>query len=177
MVRPSPTWAARSPTTWVKNTAEPVRNVPSAVANSNDCVASRRDSGVGGTRRRREGPRRGTVLWDQVPPTLLTWFVCRPLASAHAQLLPGRRVLRRAAEGEPGRGRARRRGRGGRGDAAVRRLDQPLRDHVPTAADQAGGRLPAADLHPERGAAVRRPPDDRQCPRLAGGRGSAPRPG
>src|SRR4051794_13384765 len=61
MVRPSPTWAARSPTTWVKNTAEPVRNVPSAVANSSDCVASRRESGVGGTRRRNERPRPGTV--------------------------------------------------------------------------------------------------------------------
>ena len=36
MVSPSPTWAADSPTIWVKKTADPVMNVPSPRANSSD---------------------------------------------------------------------------------------------------------------------------------------------
>src|SRR3954449_9421262 len=69
-VRPSPTWAARSPTTWVKNTADPVRKVPSAVANSSDWVASRRDRGVGGMSRRSQDPSRDMHVFDQGhPPT------------------------------------------------------------------------------------------------------------
>ena len=47
-VRPSPTCAADNPTIWVKKTAEPVMNVPSPSANSNDCTASRPASGEGG---------------------------------------------------------------------------------------------------------------------------------
>ena len=53
MVRPRPTWAALRPTTWVKNTAEPVMNVPSPRAKSSDCTDSRPASGEGGAKRRR----------------------------------------------------------------------------------------------------------------------------
>ena len=45
MVRPSPTWAALSPTIWVKKTALPVMKAPSPVANRTDCSDSRRASG------------------------------------------------------------------------------------------------------------------------------------
>jgi hypothetical protein len=48
MVRPSPTWAAESPTIWVKKTADPVMNVPSPSANSSDCTDSLPASGDGG---------------------------------------------------------------------------------------------------------------------------------
>src|SRR3954465_12376827 len=75
MVRPSPTWAARSPTTWVKNTADPVRKVPSAVANSSDWVASRRDRGVGGMSRRSQDPSRDMHVFDQGPPPDLIRFI------------------------------------------------------------------------------------------------------
>ena len=47
-VRPSPTWAAESPTIWVKNTAEPVRKVPSPRAKSSDWAESRPARGDGG---------------------------------------------------------------------------------------------------------------------------------
>jgi hypothetical protein len=56
----------------VKKTAEPVRNVPSAVAKSRDCIAKRRDNGVGGISRRREAPRRDTRTSDQEPPLAFT---------------------------------------------------------------------------------------------------------
>src|SRR4051812_5966126 len=68
----------------MKNTAEPVRKVPWAVANSSDCIASRRDSGVGGTSRRSDGPRRGMCLWDQLAGSRTTVLrqllarLCRP---------------------------------------------------------------------------------------------------
>ena len=47
-VRPSPTWAAVSPTIWVKNTAEPVMKVPSPRAKRSDWPASRPANGDGG---------------------------------------------------------------------------------------------------------------------------------
>ena len=56
----------------------------------------------------------------------------------------------------------------------LRALDQPVRDHLPAAADRPGGRLPRAHLHARRRAAVRRPSDARQLPRLAGA-GGVPR--
>ena len=46
MVRPRPTWAADSPTMWVKNTALPVRNAPSPIAKRIDWNDSRRASGA-----------------------------------------------------------------------------------------------------------------------------------
>ena len=49
MVRPRPTWAADSPTMWVKNTALPVRNAPSPVAKRIDWNDSRRARGLGGS--------------------------------------------------------------------------------------------------------------------------------
>src|SRR3954452_21499250 len=55
------------PTTWVRNTALPVLNAPSPVEKSTDCVASRRDMGVGGMRRRRKpgrDPEREVVITD-----------------------------------------------------------------------------------------------------------------
>ena len=52
-------------------------------------------------------------------------------------------------------------------DAALRALDEPVRDDLPAAADRPGGRLPRAHLHPRRRAAVRRPSDARHLPRLA----------
>ena len=58
-------------------------------------------------------------------------------------------------------------------DGGVRAVDEPVRDHLPAAADRSRGRLPAADLHPAPGAAVRRAPDAGQRPRLARRRGSA----
>src|SRR3954468_6539763 len=75
MVSPIPTWAARSPTTWVKNTADPVRKVPSAVANSSDWVASRPDRGVGGMSRRSQDPSRDMHVFDQGPPPDLIRFI------------------------------------------------------------------------------------------------------
>src|SRR5687768_4790027 len=51
-VRPTPTWAAESPTTWVKNTALPVMKVPSPTANRIDWTLRRRASGEGGSWRR-----------------------------------------------------------------------------------------------------------------------------
>ena len=48
IVRPSPTWTTDSPTTWVKNTADPAMNVPSPRAKRSDWVASRPASGEGG---------------------------------------------------------------------------------------------------------------------------------
>ncbi len=52
-VRPRPTWAAESPTIWVKKTADPVMNVPSPRAKSSDWVASRPARGDGGRAWRR----------------------------------------------------------------------------------------------------------------------------
>src|SRR4051794_32488033 len=51
-VRPRPTWAALSPTIWVKNTADPVMKVPSPSAKSSDWTASRPARGEGGRIRR-----------------------------------------------------------------------------------------------------------------------------
>ena len=114
--------------------------MPSAVANSSDCVASRRDSGVGGISRRSEGPRRGTPLSDQDTPGPHPIFrrpgAAGALAWPHAPVLPGRRVLLRAASGQPRRGGPRRRRAQRRGDAAVRALDEPVRDDVPAHADR-----------------------------------------
>jgi hypothetical protein len=47
-VRPRPTWAADSPTIWVKKTAEPVMKAPSPRAKSSDWAESRPASGDGG---------------------------------------------------------------------------------------------------------------------------------
>ena len=71
---------------------------------------------------------------------------------------------------QPGRRRPRRRRAGDGGDAALRALDEPLRDDVRAGAGGPGRRLPGADLHPGLRAAVRRPPDARHLPRLARGR-------
>src|SRR4051812_19715292 len=65
MVMARPTLAADMPTTWVRKTALPVLKAPSPVEKSTDCVASRRDMGVGGTRRRRKpgrDPEREVVI-------------------------------------------------------------------------------------------------------------------
>ena len=96
----------------------------------------------------------------------------------HAQLQPGRRLLRRARCSAT-------RSRSCTTPTALddeqmqrfAQLDQPVRDDVPARAHRRRGRLPAADLHAERRAAVRRPPDPGQRARLAGGRGSAARRG
>ena len=48
MVRPSPTWAADSPTIWVKNTADPVRKVPWPREKRSDWAESRPARGDGG---------------------------------------------------------------------------------------------------------------------------------
>src|SRR5919112_2805298 len=52
-VRPRPTWAADSPTIWVKNTADPVMKVPSPRANRSHWAASRPARGDGGRAWRR----------------------------------------------------------------------------------------------------------------------------
>ena len=57
-----------------------------------------------------------------------------------------------------------------RADAALRPLDEPVRDDVRAAADATRRRLPRADLHPVPRAALRRPPDAGHLPRLARGR-------
>ena len=62
---------------------------------------------------------------------------------------------------QPGRRRARRRRADDRGDAALRPLDEPVRDDVRAAAEHARGRLPGPHLHAGRRAALRRPPDAR----------------
>ena len=54
--------------------------------------------------------------------------------------------------------------------AGLRALDQPERDHLPAAAHRRRRRLPRAHLHARPRAALRRPPDARQLPRLAGRR-------
>ena len=56
-----------------------------------------------------------------------------------------------------------------------RALDQPQRDHLPAAAHASRRRLPRAHLHAGPRAALRRPPDARQLPRLAGRRRRAAR--
>ena len=56
------------------------------------------------------------------------------------------------------------------GDAALRALDEPVRDDVRAPADQRGRGLPRADLHAGRRAAVRGAPDARHLPRVARGR-------
>ena len=83
---------------------------------------------------------------------------------AHAPLQPGRRLLRRAAARQPGRGGARRRRRHRRARWRVRPLDQPLGDDLPAAARPTpgadyrlriwtpGGELPFAG-HPTLGSA------------------------
>ena len=48
MDMPSPTWAPLSPTSWVKNTAVPVRNEPVAKADRTHWIARSRSSLVGG---------------------------------------------------------------------------------------------------------------------------------
>src|SRR3954452_11484619 len=62
-VRPSPTWAAVSPTIWVKKTADPVMKVPSPRAKSSDWVASRPASGEGGRILR---PSEANIVFDPV---------------------------------------------------------------------------------------------------------------
>ena len=78
-----------------------------------------------------------------------------------------------AARQRTGRRSRRRRARR-RAHAGVRALDEPQRDHLPARAHGARRRLPRAHLHARRRAAVRRPSDARQLPRLAGA-GGAPR--
>ena len=63
-----------------------------------------------------------------------------------------------------------------RGNAALRALDQPVRDHFPVPARQRRRRLPRPHLHARRRTALRRPPHPGQLPRLAGGRRKAARP-
>ncbi|GAA1954742.1 hypothetical protein GCM10009798_12430 [Nocardioides panacihumi] len=58
MLMPRPACAADMPTTWVRKTALPVLKVPSPSANTIDCTARRRESGVGGIRRAKK-PRAG----------------------------------------------------------------------------------------------------------------------
>ena len=60
---------------------------------------------------------------------------------------------------------------------SLRALDQPERNHLPAAAHRRRRRLPRAHLHARPRAAVRRPPDARQLPRLARRRRQAARRG
>ena len=69
--------------------------------------------------------------------------------------------------GNPRRRRPRRRRADHGGDAAVRALDEPVRDDVRASRRRRRRRLPRADLHAGRRAAVRRAPDARHLPRLA----------
>src|SRR5829696_7617258 len=48
-VRPTPTCAAERPTIWVKNTADPVRKVPSPTAKRIDWTDRDRANGLGGS--------------------------------------------------------------------------------------------------------------------------------
>ena len=115
-------------------------------------------------RRRRPGRRRAAATsMDTVP------------FGDAAPVRPGRRLHHQAVPRQPGRGRARRRRARRRADAALRELDEPVRDDVRAAADRPGGRLPRPHLHAGAGAAVRRPPDARHVPRLARGRRRAAR--
>ena len=83
------------------------------------------------------------------------------------RLHPGRRLHRDRAARQSARRRARRR-RARRGaHAGVRALDQPERDDLPARAHRPGRRLPRAHLHAGRRAALRRPSDARQLPRVA----------
>ena len=70
-------------------------------------------------------------------------------------------------QGQPGRGRARRRRLVERENAVDRGLIQPFRDDIRLRADGPAGRLPVADLHSQERAAVRGPPHDRVGPRSA----------
>ena len=91
-------------------------------------------------------------------------------AHGGARIHAGRRVHDDALRGQSRRGRARRLGPEHGGDAALRELDEPVRDDVRASADRARGRLPGADLHARPRIAVRGPPDARHLPRLADGR-------
>ena len=90
---------------------------------------------------------------------------------------PGRRLHDRARARQPARGRARRRRPVHRGDAAVRPLDEPVRDDVRAPADGPRRRLPRPHLHARRRSCRSRPPDARDVPRLARGRRLAARSG
>jgi hypothetical protein len=87
-----------------------------------------------------------------------------------APLRPARRLHRRAAARQPaGRG-ARRRGPGRRTMAAFARWTNLSETTFLLPPDRPGGRLPRAHLHARRRAALCRPPDAGQLPRLAGRR-------
>ncbi len=80
-----------------------------------------------------------------------------------------------AAARQPAGGGARRERPGRRTDGGLRALDEPVGDHLPAAAHRCRRRLPRAHLHAGRRAALRRPPDAGQLPRLAGCRRRAAR--
>ncbi len=88
---------------------------------------------------------------------------CRRAPALH----PGRRLHDDAVRGQPGRGRARRRRPHDERDAAVRELDEPVRDDVRAAADRPGRRLPGAHLH-ARAASCRSPATRRSAPATPG---------
>ena len=105
--------------------------------------------------------RRARARGRRSPPT------STPRGSPHeAPVPPGRRVRPHALRRQPRRRRARRAGPLDGGDAALRALDEPVRDHLRAPAARPVRRLPRADLHPGGRAAVRRPPDARHLPRL-----------
>ena len=83
------------------------------------------------------------------------------------RLHAGRRLHRDGAARQSARRRARRRRARRRADAGVRALDQPERDDLPARAHRRRRRLPRPHLHARRRAAVRRPSDARQLPRVA----------
>ena len=99
------------------------------------------------------------------------------LQCAHrgARIHPGRRVHHDAVRGQPRRRRARRHGPQHRGDAAVRELDESVRDDVRPAADRARGRLPGAHLHAHR-RAPRSRATRRSAPATPGSPSAAARP-
>src|SRR5690242_19551398 len=87
-----PTRAADIPTTWVRKTALPVLKAPSPVENSTDRVASRRDIGVGGIRRRRNSARCPEAVLLTTGQSAPTGQRCRPvfrLGSVDAEEAPG----------------------------------------------------------------------------------------
>ena len=84
IVSPSPTWAADSPTIWVKNTAEPVMKAPSPSAKSSDWTASRPARGDGG----RAWRRRAAIITADCPGSRAD---CR-LVSLSFNLAPHRAV-------------------------------------------------------------------------------------
>ena len=87
---------------------------------------------------------------------------------------PGRRLHPRPVLRQPGGGRARRRRSRHGGDAALRALDEPVRDDVRPAAGQRRRGLPRADLHAG-DASCRSPGIRRSAPATRGSRPAARR--